>query len=152
MCWQVTHNFHCTHFCMENKSSFIISVRIISIRNLHDTIFWKNSYFLCCGTKPYSHRKDILIYILKKIHVYSLFVCMIFSSWIMKNKIYLLIDRRHKQQQLYMQRVYCLRASSSSMVVKPGERCLTAPPLADMVCSEQSWRRAWVCGKFCQQM
>lgn len=37
-------------------------------------------------------------------------------------------------------------------VVKPGERGLTAPLLADMVCSEQSWRRAWVCGKFCQQM
>lgn len=29
----------------------------------------------------------------------------------------------------------------------PGERGWTAPPLADMVCREESQRRAWVCGK-----
>lgn len=58
-----SHNFHCTHFCVENKSSFIISLRIISIRNLHDTIFWESFYFLCYGTKPDSHIEDILIYI-----------------------------------------------------------------------------------------
>lgn len=73
MCWQLTHNFHCTHFCVENKSNFIISLGIINIRNLHDTIFWVDSYFLYYRTKLDSHIKDILIYIYKDTH--TCFIC-----------------------------------------------------------------------------
>ena len=87
MCWQLTHNFHCTHFCMENKSNFIISLGIISIRNLHCTIFWEGSSFLYYRTKCDSHKGYSHLCLQR--YTYMLHLCAyFFSSWIIKNKIH----------------------------------------------------------------
>lgn len=45
-------------------------------------------------------------------------MCIFFSPWVVKNKIPLLTGRKHKQQHLYMQRVYGLWVSSSPAAVK----------------------------------
>lgn len=150
MCWQVTHNFHCTHFRVENKSSFIISLRIISIRNLHDTIFWENSYFLCYGTEPDSYIKDILIYIKKKKDTFIFFICVLFLFFLDHEEQDIPVNRQETQTAAFI----CVEGVLSMNLFldgceTPGAGRWTAPPLAGMVCSEGSCRRAWGSGKFC---
>lgn len=73
-----------------------------------------------------------------------------FSSWVMKNKIHL-VNRQETQTTafIYAEGALFMNLFFLNGCKTPGERCWTAPPLADMVCSEQTWRRAWVCDKFC---